>query len=114
MNPKTELEPKILEDKEESAVRRWLNARASFVVAVAFVLFAARLFHLISKYAVNLSFSDLVIPAVFFTLLSGKPWWGLPILRMVRSRFSSLCFIVWHGPQRKRRPDTRWFCSLTL
>src|SRR5439155_331113 len=58
MNPKTELEPKILEDKEESAVRRWLNARASFVVAVAFVLFAARLFHLISKYAVNIFFSD--------------------------------------------------------
>src|SRR5207249_4804555 len=58
MNPKTELEPKILEDKEESAVRRWLNARASFVVAVAFVLFAARLFHLISKYALNIFFSD--------------------------------------------------------
>jgi hypothetical protein len=58
MSPKTELEPKILEDKEESAVRRWLNARASFVVAVAFVLFAARLFHLISKYAVNIFFSD--------------------------------------------------------
>jgi hypothetical protein len=58
MNPKTELEPKILEDKQESAVRRLLIARASLVVAVAFVLFAARLFHLISKYAVNIFLSD--------------------------------------------------------
>jgi hypothetical protein len=58
MNPKTELEPKILQDKQENAVRRLLSARASLVVAVAFAFFAARMFRLISKYAVNIFFSD--------------------------------------------------------
>src|ERR671925_2294797 len=58
MNPKTELEPKILQDKQENAARRLLSARASLVVAVAFAFFAARMFRLISKYAVNIFFSD--------------------------------------------------------
>jgi hypothetical protein len=58
MNPQAELNPKILEDKQESAARPWLNASASLVVAVAFAIFAARLFRLISKYAVNIFFSD--------------------------------------------------------